>query len=1315
MCNLKSDIGAKAAWKGFSSQTTYIAHRLMNLGEDYDFYPEKVEDLMIKKGNSIIELVQIKNLSSDLALSSFSPKDSDSFFRRALKSRKENENIILTVISFGNIGQELQGLIKKNESQIKSIKSKLLGFDYSNDEIEWILSNLSIIQVDEENLKNDIFKKLEEKIETMAAPQIAFDTLICYVSDLSRYAKHTSKEKWDNRIDDFVKDISSINGLCAQYGKTIIKLTDYKTQKTDEDLIKEYRMGVNAHPQHIRNSLDIVRRDWLYKIQDCFKNNNIVVVKGVSGQGKSSLAYRYLIDNYIENYVFVIEKLTDSKQAIDIVTALSGLSINKSGDIAVYLDVSPYDTEWLWIAEEINKRGMKLKLLITIREEDFNRSDIDSNIFNSNIIEISFNKLEAEEIFNVYDTPYFLNFEQAWEKFGETGPFMEFMYLLNQSDTLKNKLESQINRIITNEVNADRWLDILQVICYVGRNNLKINLQRLIEKLPCNQSRKMLQEFEKEYLVKISNDYQYVECLHAVRAEILYSIISKNSIMNEERTLLYSISVVDEFFQVLLVKYFYNNRITDSFIKKITEDEYLSWTAYASVLSALLWLDLYRLYTNNKRVYKEANKLFGGNFVMFTGDATGYIEFDSSRIVNSFGTINPRLAQKMLELINALPQNKVDYLLTDMFINNIKEKVNNCNISSNDNLSEVGFVLFWLAQRNIFIDSILCKDVITNIDNYSIDNILDFLVGIQMQNKIEIYESVAKYLMPEICKKYNIIRLEIDEKYIEADFIQNAFKGNEEENHIEMNEIVMDIICIMRRLFYNKQRYRVKALGTNLMQGIQTPDTEKNIESKNLPLIWIVQINGWLIKIDDYEKRTENWSDFKELIDNDRKSIIYFSKLMCNGIEYFYKKGGNIEKFISQEYKKGNQDVATISTRTYRTPKCVNDIYGLNVSKNKVKLIDSMQNTNQQKGNKDITSFMNSYKMSFTNFINQKDDLILSRYKQEEINENARLSLINIVGAISDLSEMQSKYAETFSKTSSYINFKEEYEQLLLLAVMWRYLYNNKVRKENSLVYECKETIKQTRKKIKNFFDKIFEKYTVQKFNAIDDKLYISLDLALVDDFCERLFSQFKNEFPEMKNLSVDSLFMNEYAQKIIITIPLYEDIIIGGFKIELKNLIVCEEIEKFMIYRQPLDKNEIDEINNHPVDENNTLYNAYRVIGNLSALPLFYNHTTSVMKYIKSYSKGILIQDDVFFNWCDDGAKFHCSVIEDIINSFKKLNDVIPEELYETYQIIMALLNDYKEASLDIVKVDDIGQMNEVMGKINESIISFFDKCNFA
>ena len=50
----KSDKGAQAAWKGFSSQTLYIASRLISDKGGYEYYPEDVEDLVIKKNNVVI-------------------------------------------------------------------------------------------------------------------------------------------------------------------------------------------------------------------------------------------------------------------------------------------------------------------------------------------------------------------------------------------------------------------------------------------------------------------------------------------------------------------------------------------------------------------------------------------------------------------------------------------------------------------------------------------------------------------------------------------------------------------------------------------------------------------------------------------------------------------------------------------------------------------------------------------------------------------------------------------------------------------------------------------------------------------------------------------------------------------------------------------------------------------------------------------------------------------------------------------------------------------------------------------------------------
>lgn len=77
---IKSEQGTRAAWKGFSSQTTYIAYRVMSLCDDSEFLPERVEDLLIQKKNIPTKLVQVKNLTADLSLSSLAPDKDDSYF-----------------------------------------------------------------------------------------------------------------------------------------------------------------------------------------------------------------------------------------------------------------------------------------------------------------------------------------------------------------------------------------------------------------------------------------------------------------------------------------------------------------------------------------------------------------------------------------------------------------------------------------------------------------------------------------------------------------------------------------------------------------------------------------------------------------------------------------------------------------------------------------------------------------------------------------------------------------------------------------------------------------------------------------------------------------------------------------------------------------------------------------------------------------------------------------------------------------------------------------------------------------------------------
>jgi hypothetical protein len=903
MCNIRSKLGAEAAWKGFSSQTIYIAYRLMLLGNEYDFFPESIEDLKIEKEGKIVELVQIKNLSCNLSLSDLSPQNEDSFFKRALKKLEEGENFILHIVSFGDIGEELVGFQKKNDTHVERIKSKLATYGYAVNDINWLISNLTISKVDEDVLKEEIFSKLTQRIETMAAPQVAFNLLICYVSDLSRYAGSTSQKQWENRLDNIVKDIAAINGICAQYGKTIIQLKDFKSFICDEELKEQYRIGINAHPDHIRKGLDIIREKWLQDIQNIFSNSiHITIVKGASGQGKSSLAYRYLIDNYPEEYVFVVEKVIDEQQAIDIVAALNGLAAAKSKDIIVYMDVAPYDKQWIWIVEQVDRRGIDLNLLITIREEDFNRSNFEVNRIYAKIIELSFDKQEANEIYNKYHSPYFLSFDQAWDKFGEQGPFMEFMYFLNEADTLKNKLKSQIKQIIDHEVNADGWLNILQVVSYAGRYSLKVDIQKLIKLLHPLQARKMLMLFEKEYLIRLIDNEKYVEPLHAVRAVILYDILEQDSAMDEAETLLCSLRVINDFFQPLLVNYFfYHIKNIEACIGEIISIPFDSWTAIASVLSSILWIDAYRFYLNNKAIIEEGNKRYSGSFAMFLGDVTGFLDFSYKNFKEIFEKINPEAFTNLEKLIDSLPQKKIDYRFTDIFIKGNKTLIERMTVNHTDNLSEVGFVLFWLAQRNIYLEKgILGENILGHFENISIDELLDFIVGLQIQHQENLYTIILDKICPFICRKYNIIRLDSSKKNIEADYILDIFTENIQNNSLSLYYQTMEIIDVIRRLFYFKEKYHVKAIGTNLIPDLQIPDIEKKIPSKSLPLIWLTQLNNWIIQIEEYWKRPDTWLDFKEQLDNRRNAILVFVSMVNDGLNYFFKKEGNITKFTGQ-------------------------------------------------------------------------------------------------------------------------------------------------------------------------------------------------------------------------------------------------------------------------------------------------------------------------------------------------------------------------------------------------------------------------------
>lgn len=282
---------------------------------------------------------------------------------------------------------------------------------------------------------------------------------------------------------------------------------EYRGSDSLEILNKEYLESVNALPQHIRFNLDVERSFWLNEIENAFDNHKIIIIRGAAGQGKSSLAYRFLLNSYSESDVICVERIVSEEQAVDILSALSGIAKNRTTSVIAYLDVAPYDTHWLWLCEKLYTHGTDIRLLITIREEDFRRTVIDYSKVSCAEIELVFGREEASELFQIYTDHDFLSFDDAWRSFGETGPLMEFTYMLNQSETLRKRLSSQIKRITQNESDSEAWLQALSIISYAGKGNIRIDITKLFSTINCSNKRKMLDTFEKEYFLRIVDDH----------------------------------------------------------------------------------------------------------------------------------------------------------------------------------------------------------------------------------------------------------------------------------------------------------------------------------------------------------------------------------------------------------------------------------------------------------------------------------------------------------------------------------------------------------------------------------------------------------------------------------------------------------------------------------------------------------------------------------------------------------------------------------------------------------------------------------------
>ena len=151
----------------------------------------------------------------------------------------------------------------------------------------------------------------------------------------------------------------------------------------------------------------------------------------------------------------------------------------------------------------------------------------------------------------------------------------------------------------------------------------------------------------------------------------------------------------------MVIEYAYENGMTEELVKRIASIRYLNIEAYADVVKALLWCEIYHFLSTNRDVITEGDSIFNNNFSMFgIGDITGLLQIDVFKdMCKVFNNINETFEEKMTELKAKLPMKKLDYRFLDCFFENNYSQLLSRYIIIETNLNAWGYVLFWLACR----------------------------------------------------------------------------------------------------------------------------------------------------------------------------------------------------------------------------------------------------------------------------------------------------------------------------------------------------------------------------------------------------------------------------------------------------------------------------------------------------------------------------------------------------------------------------------------------------------------------------------------
>jgi hypothetical protein len=912
----RSDSGATSAYRGYRLQALYTLNRILDQRANTDeiFQPEGREDLAIFDGNQRLkEIIQIKQRAQMVTLSTFAPEQADSFFNRVARELTNEPTLGISIVAFGDVGPELVKALKQAGPDRTNVATKIATYGHlSQSEAIAVLERTELIPQEEPQLTATLLSRLGNSLPGVD-PDSAFEMLMYWLYICSEEKRKVTRNDVIDRINRVGQFVAARAAYHHEWFVSILPIEDQVIDEANQlaELANEFYQGISARYEHILADLDVIRPEKLQAIATAFGKKRVVILHAASGQGKSTLCFRYLREYFPQQWRFRVQSVATQEQALRVALAVTAHADAIDVPLVVYVDVSADDRDWPKLVKRLSEHR-NIRVLVSIREEDWRRANLAGTDFQFETIELFFDEDEAKRIYLALTTRVtpvnLLDFAEAWQKFGGEGPLMEFIYLVAQGDSLRERLRQQVTRL-EDEVREGKMnvseLFLLRLTSVASAFESKLKLRPLVEFLRIAAPQRTLDLFEKEYLLRVSDGGSSIGGLHPIRSTILSELLCNEPLSpwSESASACLPFLLESDIENFLLYCFSRKRSDVGKVLPSVNSHQPVTWTGIGGVLRPLIWLGVAEYVDSNRDLIKDAAAYIGSGWAFFVDfDLTGYT---SAAVTNWWMNIQ-EIPESEKEKLRKLQERQTDkkqiFAGATEWLRKRTERP--APPETEADWSAFAETVFWVKRLNIewpVPQWISDEQLNSAIESLTLEVLGDVVVALDASGeRFAEWLDLARHKWIERLQKETLtVVLEDDGKTATTHFIFDM-TPNESASEVQGEETsrnkfhweAMRRIGLLRKLLPSRESFGSQGYGHLLWENFLPHDesSKTQVPRSSLPLLWLTSINAIFGGLGNQVFRPVTWRDYAESIWSLRKTAVASLKQLADALEVYFRR-----------------------------------------------------------------------------------------------------------------------------------------------------------------------------------------------------------------------------------------------------------------------------------------------------------------------------------------------------------------------------------------------------------------------------------------